>query len=81
MQSQFSAQSQGTWPDGTVVNPFTVDYMILAGGGSGRGGIGGGGGAGGLVYSYGNPNAAGIEFDTGVYDVTIGAGGSGGKGS
>ena len=81
MQSQFQAQKSGSWPDGTVVNPFTVDYMILAGGGGGAGQITGGGGGGGLVYSYGNPNAAGIDFDTGVYDITVGAGGSGGTGA
>ena len=62
-------------------NPFTADYLMVAGGGSGRGGIGGGGGAGGLLYSYCNSCAAGIGLDAGLFNITIGAGGSAGLGS
>lgn len=43
MQSQFQAQSQGTWPDGSVVTVYNLDYLIVAGGGGGAGaGLGGG---------------------------------------
>ena len=62
-------------------NPFTADYLMVAGGGAGRGGIGGGGGAGGLLYSYCNSCAAGIGLDAGLFNITIGAGGSAGLGS
>lgn len=46
---------------------LTVDYLVVAGGGSG--GIGGGG-AGGLL------TGAGHELTAGVYSVTVGAGGA-----
>ena len=72
MQSQFQARTQGTWPDGTVVDPFTVDYVILAGGGSGRGGIGGGGGAGGCDTPQVTASAA---------TANTGGGGGGGAGN
>ena len=56
---------------GLVPNPFSADYLMVAGGAAGRGQIGGGGGAGGLLYSYCNACAAGIGFDTGLYNITI----------
>ena len=62
-------------------NPFTADYLMVAGGGSGRGAIGGGGGAGGLLFSYCNSCAAGLALDSGVYDITIGGGGTAGLGT
>ena len=55
----------------------TVEYLQIAGGGSGAGtpgggGRGGGGGAGGLVYAHSVP----VEKDV-TYSVVIGAGGAG----
>ncbi len=37
MQSQFQAKSQGTWPQFLV----PINYLVVAGGGSGGGGAGG----------------------------------------
>jgi len=76
-----SAGGYGQRKGGVAPNPFTADYLMVAGGGSGRGGIGGGGGGGGLLYSYCNSCAAGIGFDAGLYNITIGAGGSAGVGT
>ena len=66
---------------GVAPNPFTSDYLMVAGGGGGTGQITGGGGGGGLLYSYCNACAAGIGFDTGIYDITIGGAGPGGTGA
>jgi hypothetical protein len=35
MQSQFQAQSQGIWPDGSTALGITVNYLVMAGGGGG----------------------------------------------
>jgi hypothetical protein len=72
MQSQFSAQSQGTWPKLLV----SLDYLVVAGGGSGSSG---GGGAGGYRASGYGPSPlqnSSITLASGTYDVTIGAGAS-----
>ena len=46
MQSQFSAKSQGTWPE----FGYSLDYLVIAGGGGGgNGGQSGGGGSGEFV--------------------------------
>ena len=71
----------GSGGGGLAPNPFTADYLMVAGGGAGRGSIGGGGGAGGLLYSYCNACAAGLSFDSGLYNITIGGGGSAGQGN
>ena len=76
-----SAGGFGQRKGGVAPNPFSADYLMVAGGGSGRGGIGGGGGGGGLLYSYCNACAAGIGFDAGLYNITIGAGGVAGVGT
>ena len=77
-----SAKGFGLTADtGLSPNPFTADYLMVAGGSAGRGSIGGGGGAGGLLYSYCNACAAGINFDAGTYNITIGAGGVAGLGT
>lgn len=57
----------------TVIEPGTVDYLIVAGGGGGGGVIGGGGGAGGVIRNS-------TELTTGDYPVVVGAGGRGGYG-
>ena len=75
----FGYQVLGFGAGGSVSpNPFTADYFMLGGGGGGKGGIGGGGGAGGFIFSYSNPNASGLAFDNGTYNITIGSGGTGG---
>ena len=56
---------------GVAPNPFTADYLMVAGGGGGTGQITGGGGGGGLLFSYCNSCAAGIGFDAGTYNITI----------
>jgi len=66
---------------------FTVDYLVVAGGGpGGDGNDSGGGGAGGLRTSYGSTSGGGASAETSLslssatnYTVTVGAGGSGGS--
>jgi hypothetical protein len=63
-----------TWnSSGTMTMPanFTVQYLVVAGGGAGGGGHGGGGGAGGLLAG----NLALVSGST--YSITVGAGGAG----
>ena len=59
--------SDGTF---TALEPLTIEYLVIAGGGSGGSGDGGGGGAGG----YRTGSLSGINGQT--YAVTIGAGGA-----
>ena len=62
---------------------FSIDYLVIAGGGSGggAGGYGGGGGAGGLRSTIGTTGGGGsLESQltiSGSFTVTVGAGGSG----
>jgi hypothetical protein len=65
--------------------PITVDYLVVAGGGSGAGYVGGGGGAGGLRTSYANSstlnghNESALPLETSTnYALTVGAGAAGG---
>ena len=58
-----------------AIPPFTVDYLVVAGGAGGGWGYGGGGGAGGLRTSYGG-TALNLNVATN-YTLTIGAGGAG----
>jgi len=63
--------------------PFTADFLMVAGGGAGSNtSAGGAGGAGGMLYSFSNPNAAGVPFlvET-TYAITIGAGAAGARGN
>jgi hypothetical protein len=53
------------------IGPYTVTYLIVAGGGAGGSGAGGGAGAGGLLTGT-NILTQGI-----TYNITVGAGGSG----
>ena len=67
----------------TLVNEYSVDYLVVAGGASG-GSNGGGGGAGGYRNSYNNETSGGnstsensLSLTSGTsYTVTIGAGGA-----
>ena len=61
----------------------SLEYLIVAGGGGGGGafpnqGLGAGGGAGGYLTNVGGTPLA---ISSGIYSVTIGAGGTGGTGS
>jgi hypothetical protein len=78
MQSQFSAQSDGTW----VIRPdVTVNYLVVAGGGGSRcfSDTSPGGGAGGYRASGFGPSplqGSALELYTGDYTVTVGGGGT-----
>ena len=73
------------------IPPYSVDFLVIAGGGSGgvTGNMGGGGGAGGYRNSYNSETSGGgfssetaLGFTVGtVYTITVGAGGAGGGGS
>ena len=56
----------------SVDSAVTADYLVIAGGGGGGGQRSGGGGAGGFR------SATGLSVAAGIYDITIGAGGTGG---
>lgn len=59
-----------------VLRSGPIDVALIGGGGAGGGGnYGGGGGAGAFVENYG------VTFPTGKYDVVIGRGGQGGRGT
>ncbi len=76
MQSQFQAQSQGTWPEFLL----GIDYLVVGGGGSGGSQSGGGAGAGGYRASgYGPAPLQGsvAKITPGDYTITVGAGGAG----
>jgi hypothetical protein len=71
--------SDGTFTPWTVIN--NVDFLVIAGGGSGGSRIGGGGGAGGYRTSAGTSGgnaSAESKLNLGIqaYTVTIGAGGT-----
>jgi hypothetical protein len=73
----YSGVNEGTAPSLTNVPPtYSINYLVVAGGGAGGGSGGGGGGAGGLLTST-------ATFTAGVvYTITVGGGGSsGGTGS
>jgi hypothetical protein len=55
----------------TVMSPISIDYLVVAGGGSGGVGRGGGGGAGGV-------KAGTTTLSAGSYTITVGAGGPSG---
>jgi hypothetical protein len=66
--------------------PAVVDYLVIAGGGSGAEGCGGGGGAGGYRESTGNSGCytasplatpIGITVTATTYPITVGGGGAG----
>jgi hypothetical protein len=53
----------------------SVDYLVVAGGGSGT--FSGGGGAGGFRQSFPNPATAGLPVTAQAYPITVGSGGGG----
>lgn len=62
----------------TVEIGAPVDYLVVAGGGSGAGrDVGGGGGAGGVLSNLTQPNPSFIYLAAGTYNVSVGAGGIG----
>ena len=80
LQDQFNAKKNSIWP----VSPYSVDFLVIAGGASGGRGSGSGGGAGGYRNSYstepsggGGSSEASLTFNPGtVYTVTVGAPGA-----
>lgn len=68
------------------VPTYSIEYLVVAGGGGGAGTyVGAGGGAGGLRTSYGSTSGGGNSAESNltltpnvVYTVTVGAGGAGG---
>ena len=84
MQSQFAAMSSGTWPDGSTVIDYDLNFLVVAGGGGGGStNSGGGGGAGGYRASGFGPSPlrhSVLSFTgvcaTSTYNVTVGAGGT-----
>ena len=71
---------------GSPTQPNSVDYLVIAGGGSGGEGCGGGGGAGGYRESTGNSGCytasplatpTGITVTATTYPITVGGGGAG----
>ena len=73
----------GTFTVSSVGNPLgstTVDYLVVAGGGSGGNASnidsGGGGGAGGYRTNYPSPALAGFPITATAYPITVGAGGT-----
>ena len=88
----YSGSTKGWIPntDGAVAletpQPYTADFLVIAGGGGGwRQGASGGGGAGGYRNSYASETSGGggssetsLTFSGGtVYTITVGAGGAG----
>jgi len=68
---------------GKPTGSTTVDYTVVAAGGSGGGGAGtvgtfggGGGGAGGFRQSFPNPATGGFAISAQAYPITVGAGGA-----
>jgi hypothetical protein len=63
---------------GNSLGSSTVEYLVIAGGGSGgNGDVGAGGGAGGYRQNYPSPAVAGLPVTTQGYPITVGGGGSG----
>jgi hypothetical protein len=77
-----SGINEGT--DALAPVPYSVDFLVIAGGGSGGYSTGSGGGAGGYRNSYltetsggGGSSETSLSFNTGtVYTITVGAGGA-----
>ena len=63
---------------GTPLGSTTVEYLVVAGGGSGANGdVGGGAGAGGMRYNYPSPVTGGLPVSATSYPITVGSGGTG----
>ena len=55
----------------------TVEYLVIAGGGSGTSRVGGGAGAGGYRTNFPSPLAGGLAVTATAYPITVGGGGTG----
>ena len=92
----YSGATQGWIPtsdddveDNPVVPTYSVDFLVIAGGGYGKVGSPGGGGAGGYRNSYSSETSgrnssseSSLTFTLGTtYTITVGAGGTSGNGS
>ena len=62
---------------GNAAGSTTVEYLIVAGGGSGGSGYGGAGGAGGFRINFPQPATGGTSVSAQNYPISIGAGASG----
>ena len=65
---------------GNEAGSDTVDFLILAGGGSGGNVLGAGGGAGGRRISFPNPATGGQPVSATGFPVVVGGGGASGNG-
>jgi hypothetical protein len=62
---------------GNEAGSDTVDYLVVAGGGSGGNVLGAGGGAGGRRIDFPNPGSGGLAVNVQGYPITVGGGGAG----
>jgi hypothetical protein len=62
---------------GNDLGSNSVEYMVVAGGGSGASWGGAGGGAGGFRQNYPSPTTTGLPVTATAYPITIGGGGAG----
>jgi hypothetical protein len=72
--NQLEVYQNGAWTQ--YATTYSVDYLVVAGGGGGAGANGGAGGAGGYLSNVALIPSAGI-----VYTITVGAGGTAGAAS
>jgi hypothetical protein len=62
---------------GNTAGSNSIEYLVVAGGGSGGGDRGAGGGAGGLRHNFPSPAIAGFPISVTGYPITVGGGGGG----
>jgi hypothetical protein len=62
---------------GNTAGSNSIEYLVVAGGGSGGGDRGAGGGAGGLRHNFPSPAIAGFPVSVTGYPITVGGGGGG----
>jgi hypothetical protein len=83
MKQQFDAVKSGSWPDGSVIESVTLNYLVVGGGGAGK--LFQGAGAGGYRASgYGPGPLQGCSVvlcSSSAYTITIGAGGASAAGT
>ena len=91
----YSGSTKGWVPvdDGAVADEgnfqsYSIDFLVIAGGGFGRGSAPGGGGAGGYRNSYssetsgrGSSSESSLTLSDATYTITVGAGGTGAGGT
>jgi len=78
MKQQYEAVKCGAWPDGSIIESVTLDYLVVGGGGAGK--LFQGAGAGGYRASGYGPaplqGCAVVVCSSTAYTITIGAGGA-----